>query len=167
MKQERVDINIDTVHPPIHTLPDWNNFWLIPSHSTHLREFVMSVQWNHALKHLQIEIKETPVFSVFDWFSRFKRSDSPCSVDNKEQVDLVFFDENEAELARLKFEGLALANHKCVLDHNEEDEDNNLIHEITLRYNTVKRATSKDYELGKEPDDEWLQDKEPVWAETT
>ena len=174
--KDQVNINVGDFEPLPHSrLPDWNNFWLIPARSPHLREFVMSVEWNFGQRQLSIDLKETPAFSAFDWFSRLPLIEhlyKSCQA-NEEIIAICFFDEENHELARLEFQGLAIADHKCVLDHEEEDSDKGLVHELTLEYNSVKRVESdresaqvvynKFHENALEAADaEWQEKKEPV-----
>ena len=163
---KQVIINIDDPHrpSPFSTLPDWNNFWLIPSHSPHLREFVISVEWNCAKHLLKIDMMETPTFSAFNWFGRFESIWQELG--NDEVIAICFFaEEGHDEVARLEFKGLAIQDHKCVLDHDENDEDRGLIHELTLKYNEVKKVdpnTSSTFGTFEVPDSEWQEEKEPI-----
>lgn len=177
MRQEKVDIEVCEMEQPHSRLPDWNNFWLIPSKSPHLREFVERVEWDAYSKRLFIEIKETPAFSAFSWFDTMPVYHGLVNneEENKDLIAICFFDEEDHELARLEFEGLALSGHKCVLSHSDEDDDKGLIHEVTVQYQRVRRAEhdqetpqevfDKFHELAiQEADAEWQGDKEPVLA---
>lgn len=138
-------VSIDQTNVPRPTkLPDWNNFWLIPASSPHLREFVLSAEWSYRDKTLSFELKETPAFSAFDWFSKL-----PNDTDNEEIIAVCFFDDENLEIARLEFKGLALSGHRCELNDGEEDEDedNDLIHELILRFQSVKRVRGNQQSL--------------------
>lgn len=123
--------------------PDWNNFWAIPTKSPHLRDFISSVVWNCANKSLTFEMSETPSFSAYNWFSKLAEDDA---------IAICFFDRNDQEVTRLMFNKLELVNHKCVMNKEEIDcENNELIHELALSYANVDKFdnefTVEDWEI--------------------
>jgi hypothetical protein len=137
--------------------PDWNNFWAIPTKSPHLREFISSTTWNCANKILKIEISETPSFSAYNWFSNLTKEDA---------IAICFFDRRDKEVMRLLFHALKLIDHKCIMNKNERDDDNNeLIHEIILSYVEINKFNS---ELKNISGEDWeMSNSETILAEIT
>ena len=156
-------VKIDEFYEESNESPIINlNFWVIPSTTPHIREFVKNVEW-FAVDHLlKLEIRETPAFSVFDWFNKLPINKHNMMSENyksDESIVICILDDNDQILTRLKFQELYLFTHKCLLDvESEFGADNDLIHQLKIRYKTVTRQNIVD-ETDAVDDEEWLADK--------
>jgi len=157
MKDDKIQIDLNDHQTSKIQSPDWNNFWAIPTKSTHLREFISSVTWNCTTKNLTLTMSETPSFAAYSWFNQLTVDDA---------IAICFFDKRDQEVMRLLFCELQLCDHKCVMDREDRDSDwNELIHELKLSYVTVKKFDNDSANLLGE---DWeMSNSEIILAENT
>jgi len=135
---------------PKNTQPITENFCFYPKILSKLVEYVEEVKWDSASQSMSVLIVETPQFEVYQWVSKINdllsaQQETPM-VDWEDDIDntmafLVFLDEQKQEVARIKFKGIGLLQHECVVTkHNPlakydvSDLGQHVAHSVVLSY---------------------------------
>jgi hypothetical protein len=130
--------------------PVTGNFSFYPKILALLEKQVEEVKWDSQNKSISLLIIETEQFDAYQWISNINKlledQQKEPMVDWEDSIDntiafLVFLDNKENECARVKFKGVGLVQHECmVTKHNPlekfgvGDIGQNLSHSVVLSY---------------------------------
>tara|TARA_Y100000034_G_C6769855_1_gene343400 strand:- start:150 stop:701 length:552 start_codon:yes stop_codon:yes gene_type:complete len=145
-----------------------SDFQFIPKFAPQLAEYVQSVKWDSLEKTLDLVVKETPHFEVYEWTEHIKKKTAeamkgPFNVDLDSDIIVVKFLDSTGEVnTTMSFRNITLEKHRCKLGKKLA----NLKHRILLAYENVEKMEpdecrewtsalfSVDHQ-NEEADDEW------------
>lgn len=148
--------------------PNQGKFLVIPKSRQGRRIPATSAKWSDIAKMIELTVSETENFSIFLWIDEVnsRRSElhrSPFGDLDQEFMTVVFQDFEGREVASIKFRGLSITSHECVLNTNSISP---LSHKIMIQYdraeapkvkNTQDEPASPDVvSLELSADNEWL-----------
>lgn len=146
-------------------LPDARRYYVIPVGKPYLRSYIRSFTWDCVQSIISMEIDETPTLGAFDWLHNL--------YDEKETIVLVLFNTYNNEIARIKFQKLALISHSCALCCAKDDVDIEadtepimpVRHNVVFRFDTCEHTKKEECselnnrELNNTGIEDWMGEK--------
>ena len=156
---------------------DKTDFLVVPDYDPKITKLFKRMNWNCIEKTIEFKIQESDQFDGYRWIdkmsSSYEESQSDTFKQRKNNITIIFFNQNDEEVAGFKFLNLCPKDHLFKgrvydeeMDGYEEDdgEDEGIFHQVTFSYEKVEnlfyREKSEDelsveVDPGKRIDKEW------------
>lgn len=130
-----------------------------------ITENVNNLIWNSTCKNINLCIKETSKFDVYQWIKYIRGiSDDlqkrPYTDLDANCASITFQDSNKADVVTIRFKNISIKNHECALSAtSDSNENHDLIHIINISYSfeeiLFNITTNDDKIKDEKADEEW------------